>query len=483
MASSFDVLMEELPEYAEKGKYAEKVLYEDGHGDTCIRDIGTASELIAKELTACSGINFSEKGKQDDRVRSLKSHRIIPGWIYDNFQTIRPPRNDASHDGYGDKDTAEKAISKYFEICVWYAGYINGRKSEHRQYAPPSGYANGQHLSGEALTAKVVSRKIERLVSAQENLVKVHVKLLETETAYKQTFTEYQDLNDSLERLERAAAEEEFYIKETAIGESVRPYLVPGGRYTNLAKEMISQASKHLEEASKKGAFAQKKDAETRKALVWAKCGKLNSDLKNLRSAYESAKDAYETARKDILSESDGRQYLALHEDKAAAALLEPERPASAISRLKEELAGAESESDAWMHEQTQYHAAEISAGIIYLDARTFGQAIVDALSESRASGTISTEKISYIKSDIDSLIARAASEKNLAAGMRPEITKKINEARTAKRAARIAYEEEQKKQGLIATVSYGYEEDETPVGSFEKKKRSPFGRLKSLFH
>lgn len=82
---------------------------------------GMLCETMVQYMLAYDGISEPEyDNTHANRIRLLKKAGLLPREIDNSLYILRKKRNDASHSGADDRDTALNNLELLHEVCVWF---------------------------------------------------------------------------------------------------------------------------------------------------------------------------------------------------------------------------------------------------------------------------------------------------------------------------------------------------------------------------
>lgn len=490
MASSFDYIQDDLPDFAEKGRFAEDCLYIHNQPSTCMREVRAYAETLAKELARRANLQFPDRGNQIDRISELKNANIIPKLISDNFHTIRISGNIAMHDEYGDKDYATIILEKYYEICVWYAGYCSGRAYERRQYVAPESSlsaSNKQYehiMDSESLANSVLEQKIQQFITAQQDLLTADQEYKSATSSFEEVFEPWQKLRVEFEKLglDNEATDAKLLLRQEALVKRLRLH-VTGERQNASANKILNDICAEADKVREERIIERHEEAEKHCDQDRETQKSVTANYKQAQAKLDTAKKTYEMARASLATETEGKQYLSLHANHDVAMILEPAEPKTELEILSERFDREERGLAYWCGTWSQHKFLCLQLDIRYGSMLALLMAIDTILRDSLAKGTITTNEARSLMEDMKELQDDTKQKKEDAHSLSPDILKELNMAREERRSARIALEEEQKKQGRISRVSYDYERIEICTKENGKEESVISRKLRSLFH
>ncbi len=119
LMSNFSFLESKWSDLSKLGEFAEKYVYSDPNASMIKQ--GMLCETMVQYMLAYDGIKEPEyDNTHANRISILKRAGLLPREIDNSLYILRKKRNDATHAGADDKETALSNLKLLYEVCVWF---------------------------------------------------------------------------------------------------------------------------------------------------------------------------------------------------------------------------------------------------------------------------------------------------------------------------------------------------------------------------
>ncbi len=192
------------------GMLAERYFSDDPN--TCLLKLRQHAELLARLLAASVGLYVDTSESQNDLLRRLRDHGILPREVAQLFGEVRRDGNEANHALRDDHRTALLALKNTWKIGVWFHQTFNDPGFKSGPFIPPSAPKDeSEELRTELarLQSVVVAHE-----AAQRQLHEVTEKLVSAETKLEETTSERAFWENLALEIESAKSELELKLRD-----------------------------------------------------------------------------------------------------------------------------------------------------------------------------------------------------------------------------------------------------------------------------
>jgi len=138
--SNFTFLESHWSDLAKLGDLSEKYVYSDPN--TSMYKQGMLAEIMVKYMLAYDGLEEPEyDNTHARRITILKKNDLLPYEINNTLYILRKDRNDATHNGADEKDTALSNLELLYELCVWFMQTYGDYSYNPIGYVKPEDYS------------------------------------------------------------------------------------------------------------------------------------------------------------------------------------------------------------------------------------------------------------------------------------------------------------------------------------------------------
>ena len=193
---NFTFLNHKWKNLAKLGEFAEKYVYSDPNASMIKQ--GMLCESMVQYMLAYDGIQEPDyDNTHANRIRLLKKAGLLPREIDNSLYILRKKRNDASHMGADEQDTALNNLELLYEVCVWFMQIYGDYDYKPTEYVMPKDISvSVQELERENVELK---EREQKLLVEIENIQKNGAENAERRTnAFKKAL--YVKLNEAQTR-------------------------------------------------------------------------------------------------------------------------------------------------------------------------------------------------------------------------------------------------------------------------------------------